>query len=95
VLDSFGQTIRVDAGVDVTGYDSVYMRFKKAGATTWIEKTGTPYSTQYVDYVVLSGDDLFDTEGEMRVTIRAETGSTVNYKSPKCAILKVVVEGGY
>ena len=92
VVGDFGMTIRANAGIDVTGYDSVWLRFIKPGGTV-VEKEGAVYNTTYVQYVPLSADLICDTAGEVRVVCKLVTGSTILLKSPKCGKIIVVEEG--
>jgi hypothetical protein len=71
VVDSFGQTVKVSTGLDLTGNTGVKVRFRKAGSSTWIEKVAAVDGADVdgvIAYTAVEGDALWDTWGEVRVT---------------------------
>lgn len=96
--DTFGQDVIVETELDLTGQTAVYVRFMKPGTTSWIEKTGSVNGAEAdgeIKYTILSGDDLWDTVGEVRVTGRVVTGATKDLKSERSGKIFVVEEGSH
>lgn len=93
VVGDFGKTTRVDVGIDVSSYTTLEIHFRKPGTTTWIVKTATiDADPTFITYKDLSGDDLWDTKGEVKVHAHVEkTGSVLT--SAKPGIIPVVPRG--
>lgn len=95
VVGTFGQTIRARTWCDLTGNTGVFMRFRKPGGSSWTEKTAAVYGAEadgYVEYTTLSGDNLSDTAGALKVTVRSTwTGKSII--SDPAAIVPIVEEG--
>jgi hypothetical protein len=92
VVDSFGQLVRVDTGIDLTGNSGLHIHFEKPEGTVvtvssgdGVADTGTP-TDGIIEYTVETAQNIFDTVGVVKVSARVQFAAGDLYSEPPAQI---------